>query len=93
MTITEEINGSQGRYVLETEAGQAEMGFSIASPGLRIVDHTGVPKALEGQGIAGQLMKHLVERARAEGFKVVPLCPYVNAQRRRHPDWADIFSV
>ena len=31
--------------------------------------------------------------ARAEGRKIVPLCPFVNAQRRRHPEWADQFSA
>ena len=34
-----------------------------------------------------------VEDARAEGFKIIPLCPYVNAQRRKHPEWADLFNV
>ena len=93
MNISEETNNSQGRYVFDTDYGKAEMTFSIASPTLRIVDHTVVPKELEGQGLAGKLMDHLVGQARAQGFKVVPLCPYVNAQRRKHPEWADIFSV
>ena len=27
------------------------------------------------------------------GIKIVPLCPFVNSQRRKHPDWADAFAA
>ncbi|MEL6914145.1 MAG: GNAT family N-acetyltransferase [Pseudomonadota bacterium] len=91
--ITEEIDGRKGRYVLRTEAGEAEMTFSIASDALRIVDHTGVPEAMRGTGAGRALVEHLVADARAKGFRVVPLCPFVNALRRKHPDWADVFKV
>ncbi|RPI45818.1 MAG: N-acetyltransferase, partial [Hyphomicrobiaceae bacterium] len=36
--------------------------------------------------------RRLVDDARAEGFKIYPLCPYVNAERHKHPDWADVFQ-
>ncbi|MEL6549286.1 MAG: GNAT family N-acetyltransferase [Pseudomonadota bacterium] len=91
--ITEEIDGKKGRYVLQTEAGEAEMTFSIASEALRIVDHTGVPDTMRGTGAGRALVEHLVADARKKGFKVVPLCPFVNAERRKHPDWAEVFQV
>ena len=31
--------------------------------------------------------------AEEDGFKIVPLCPFVDAQRRRHPEWADLFQA
>ena len=91
--ITKEVTGSKGRFVLATSEGEAELTISIASPTLVIADHTGVPKALEGQGIARKLLDALLADARANGYWIVPLCPYVNAQRRKHPEWADLFSV
>ncbi|WP_366933106.1 GNAT family N-acetyltransferase [Pseudooctadecabacter sp.] len=91
--ITEERDGPKGRFVIRTPQGDAEMTYSVLSPSLRIVDHTGVPKALEGQGFAYQLVLHLIEDAKSNGYKIVPLCPYVNAQRAKHPEWADHFSV
>jgi predicted GNAT family acetyltransferase len=24
------------------------------------------------------------------GFKIIPICPYVQAQYKRHPEWTDI---
>ncbi|MEO1704025.1 MAG: GNAT family N-acetyltransferase [Pseudomonadota bacterium] len=91
--IREEIDGKKGRYILELDGNEAEMTFSIASETLRIVDHTGVPDAMRGTGAGRKLAEHLVAQARAEGFKIVPLCPFVNAERRKHPDWADVFQV
>jgi len=91
--ITEERDGKKGRYVLTRDGHEAEMTYSVVSDKLRIVDHTGVPDALRGTGAGRLLVEHLVERARAEGFKVVPLCPFVNAQRAKHPEWADVFQV
>lgn len=53
--IREETCDSKGRYVLTVDGAEAEMTFSIASPTLRIVDHTGVPDALRGRGLAQKL--------------------------------------
>jgi len=34
----------------------------------------------------------MVQDARAEGVKIHALCPFVDAERRKHPDWADVFD-
>jgi predicted GNAT family acetyltransferase len=47
---------------------------------------------MRGRGIGRVLVERLVADARAEGFKVIPLCPYVNAERRKHPELADVFQ-
>ena len=91
--IRKEISGSKGRYVLLRDGAEAELTISVSSPTLVIADHTGVPEALRGTGAGQALVAYLVEDARREGFKIVPLCPFVNAQRRKHPDWADVFQV
>ncbi|MGZ9811332.1 GNAT family N-acetyltransferase [Pseudoroseicyclus sp. H15] len=87
-----EEGGGKGRYHIDTPEGSAELILSLSSPKLVIAEHTEVPKALEGQGFAKQLLQALLDDARAKGFKIVPLCPYVNAQRRRHPEWAELFN-
>lgn len=93
--VRKEMNdgGTKGRFVISLPEGEAELTFSVTSPTLVIADHTGVAPALEGRGLARRLVEALVADARANDYNVVPLCPYVNAQRRRHPDWADVFSV
>ena len=91
--VRREVTGAKGRYVIRLAEGESELTYSIASPTLVIADHTAVAPGLEGQGIGRRLLDALLADARAEGFRIVPLCPYVNAQRRKHPEWADLFSV
>jgi len=57
---------------------------------VRVAEHTLVPRAFEGRGIAGKLVDALISDARSDGFRVEPQCSYVAAQFRRHPDWADL---
>jgi predicted GNAT family acetyltransferase len=54
--------------------------------------HTEVPEALEGHGIAGRLAAHALAHARADGLRVVPLCPYVSAYIKRHPEYQDLVA-
>jgi uncharacterized protein len=93
--ITREVraDGAKGRYVIRHGAHEAELTYSVVSPTLVIADHTEVPDAFRGTGAGLAMVERLVADARAEGFKVMPLCPFVNATRKKHTDWADVFSV
>ena len=77
---------TKGRYSLMKKgvAEAAEMTFSKASPTLIIVDHTFVPDALRGQGIADLLAQRLIADARSKGQKIMPLCPFLNGYMARH---------
>ena len=57
-----------------------------------VIDHTLVPPALEGRGIAAVLVARAVSDARAQGFKDRTLvCSYVVAAfQRRKTEWADV---
>jgi hypothetical protein len=48
--------------------------------------HTEVPAELEGRGIAAALVAAAMAHAKANGLKVEPLCSYVRAYMRRHPE-------
>lgn len=92
-TITREHGPTKGRYVITLGDDTAELTYSVTTPTLVIADHTSVPDAFRGTGAGLALVTRLVEDARAGGFKIMPLCPFVNAQRKKHPEWADAFSV
>ena len=52
--------------------------------------HTEVPEALNGRGIGSALVRGELELARAQGLKVVPVCPFVKAWLGKHPEYRDV---
>jgi uncharacterized protein len=91
--VRREDEAGRGRYVIDLgEGAEAEMTFSKSGDGPMVIDHTGVPPAFEGRGIAAKLVNAAIADARAEGFKIRPVCSYVVAQFRRHRDWDDLLA-
>jgi predicted GNAT family acetyltransferase len=89
--VTREDEKTRGRYVVTVDGHEAELTFSrMGSSGNIIADHTGVPEALNGKGVGMALVKFMVEDARERGFRIMPLCPFVKAMYKRHPDWSDV---
>jgi predicted GNAT family acetyltransferase len=68
-------------------------GYTHRGPNLISADHTGAPDELRGTGLAAAMVEYLVADARARGFKIIPICPYVRPRYERHPEWRDVFTV
>ncbi|HOA38533.1 MAG TPA: GNAT family N-acetyltransferase, partial [Flavihumibacter sp.] len=66
--------GAQGAFYIEENGKQvAEMTYSLPVTGKMIIDHTEVSEALEGKGIARQLLDTAVAWAREEHLKIIPV--------------------
>tara|TARA_A100001391_G_scaffold201218_1_gene187670 strand:- start:7069 stop:7383 length:315 start_codon:yes stop_codon:yes gene_type:complete len=89
-TIEREDGEGKGRYVVRIDGHEAEMTYTMVGTRQRIIDHTGVPDALRGRGVGEALVLRGIEDARAEGVKIIPLCPFAKAQIERHPEWQDV---
>ncbi|MEZ5777854.1 MAG: GNAT family N-acetyltransferase [Paracoccaceae bacterium] len=89
--IRKESGPAGGRYVVTVDGKDSELTYRVTGPSRIVADHTGVPDALRGRGIALELVKALVADAQAEGLTIVPACSYVRAQAKRHPEWSDVF--
>ncbi|MDO5604174.1 MAG: GNAT family N-acetyltransferase [Paracoccus sp. (in: a-proteobacteria)] len=94
-TITKEDDGHRGRYVARIDGidAEGEITFTHRGPGIISADHTGVPEAMNGKGVAKALLAHMLDDARASGFRIIPICPFVRGQYARHPEWADLFTT
>jgi hypothetical protein len=90
LDIRREQGPTKGRWLTEVDGQVAEMTYSQTNPTLIIVDHTEIPDALRGRGVGQALARHAIETARREGFKIVPLCPFLRSQFDKHSDWTDV---
>lgn len=78
--------------VMEDGKKLGEMVISVKDD-LLTVYHTEVSPEAEGKGLAKLLLAEMVAHAREQHLKVLPLCAFVHAQFKRHPDeYADIWQ-
>ena len=84
---TVEILANTGIYTWQLEYRTTTTPPSVLDyqlqPGRVVFTHTGVPPALQGQGLAAQLVTAGLAWAREQGLKVVPACSYVAAFLQR----------
>ncbi|MEW9805751.1 GNAT family N-acetyltransferase [Mesorhizobium sp. ZMM04-5] len=91
--IRVERSGRQGVYLLRLpDADPARLTFSEIAPGHIAIDYSFVPPRYRGRGVALELIRRAVADAREQGFRITPLCGYVAAEFRRHPEWADVLA-
>ncbi|WP_411834745.1 GNAT family N-acetyltransferase [Pseudoxanthomonas mexicana] len=79
------------RFATELDGVEAELAYTLEGA-VMTLDHTRVPEAIGGRGIAGELVRTALEHARAQGRKVVAACPYAAAYVQRHPEHADLLA-
>jgi hypothetical protein len=94
--IAHETTVSGGRFVYSRDGAEAELTYANtgASAGaVRVIaDHTYVPDAMRGQGVAALLVDALIAKARSDGWTILPRCSYVVSAFKSHPEWNDVLA-
>jgi len=85
-------NAAQNRYELEVEGGLVFCDYVRKGDRL-LITHTETPPALQGRGLAGDLVRGMLADVRAQGLKIVPLCSYIVAYFERHPEERDVLAA
>lgn len=84
-------NTEQKRFEIHIEGHVAieDYEFFTTSQGEKGIEykHTEVPEELGGQGIAGYLVKYILDDAAAKSLRVKPTCPYVKSYIDKHPEY------
>ncbi len=82
-------NVAQKRFEIQIGDQIAMVKYVLGSKEI-IFTHTEVPEAFEGHGVAGKIAKVAVEYAKAQGLRIRPMCPYIAAYIKRHPEYHSI---
>ena len=90
-TITIEHDTHLGRFHARVHGHLCVCDYRLRD-GVMVLTHTEVAPEEEGQGIAADLVRAALGHARAQGLKVRPLCSYVQAYMRRHPETQDLLA-
>jgi predicted GNAT family acetyltransferase len=80
-------NREQDQFEITVEGVTAFLAYE-RTPDSLVLIHTEVPPSLRGHHLGDRLVQAALQAARAEGLRIVPLCPFVKAYLRKHPDAA-----
>jgi predicted GNAT family acetyltransferase len=83
-------NIERRRFELDTPGGGIAFANYRRDGGVVTIMHTEVPRHINGRGIGSALVRGALDLVRAEGAKVVPMCPFVGVFIAKHPDYADL---
>jgi predicted GNAT family acetyltransferase len=88
-----EVTRNEARHRFEV-AVEGEVGVLTyrERDGVLTLLHTEVPAALRGRGLADDLARAALGHARRHGLRVHPVCPFVQAYLRRHPEDGDLVA-
>ena len=86
------INNNEGqkkRFELHLGDQIAFIDYILNKNGNIFLTHTEVPVGLEGNGMGSAIVSKALEYIRKEGLKLAPLCPFVAAYIKEHPESAE----
>jgi uncharacterized protein len=90
--VTVTRNDEEQRYDVTVEGERAGLIAFRVSDGVVTMLHTEVDDAVEGHGVGSELVKGALDDVRERGEKVNPVCPFVAAYIRRHPEYGDLVA-
>jgi uncharacterized protein len=86
-------NRERSHYELRVDGQLAGWIVYRAKPDVVTMVHTEIEPEWEGHGLGSTLVAGALDDVRARGLKVRPLCPFVAAYIRRHPEYADLVAT
>ena len=84
-------NPARNRFELE-ENGELAFATYRKHDNVYVIPHVEAAPALRGKGAAGRLMEGIATLARANGFRIRPMCPYAVAWFQRNPEQQDLVA-
>ncbi|RYZ85184.1 MAG: N-acetyltransferase [Proteobacteria bacterium] len=86
------FNPDKKRFELDAQGHTAIIETILAQGDIMFLTHTEVPPSLEGKGVGKRIVEGALNYIKDHNFKLAPLCPFVAAYLKRHPDWKTILA-
>jgi uncharacterized protein len=81
------------RYELRLgDALVGHLAYRLRDDGRIVLTHAEVDASCEGKGLGSALVAAALADVQERGLEVVPLCPFVDAYIRRHPELEDLVA-
>ncbi|MGA7228391.1 MAG: GNAT family N-acetyltransferase [Acidimicrobiia bacterium] len=80
------------RYLAEDDDGIVGMAVYHIRGDRYLFVHTEVNEEYEGRGVGSNLARYALDDVRAKGNLIVPVCPFIAAWLKRHPDYQDMLD-
>jgi uncharacterized protein len=84
------ISAADGKYTIAVEGQTVGLAAVADRDNQRVFYHTEVDERFGGRGLANILVGEALQATRADGKRVVPVCPMVAAFIKKHPEFSDI---
>ncbi|MTI29676.1 GNAT family N-acetyltransferase [Xanthovirga aplysinae] len=86
-TVFEIIDNKEyGKFEMVVEGKKAFVDYKTGQDKI-FLTHTEVPRELEGRRLGSMLVRGVLENIAQTKYKIFPLCPFVAAYMKRHPEW------
>lgn len=82
----------ENRFVVKDDQSNevGEVTYSQAGENILIIDHTGIDDAHRGQGLAEKLVLKVIEKAKDENLKIMPLCPFAKREFEKNAEYREV---
>jgi predicted GNAT family acetyltransferase len=84
------VSAAKGKYTIAVDGDTVGLAAVADRGNQRVFYHTEVDERFGGRGLATILVAEALERTRADGKRVVPVCPMVAAFIKKHSEFSDI---
>jgi hypothetical protein len=84
------VSAAEGKYTIAVDGETVGLAAVADRGNQRVFYHTEVDERFGGRGLATILVAEALAETRADGMRVVPLCPMVAAFIKKHPEFSDI---
>jgi uncharacterized protein len=84
------VSAANGKYTIAVDGETVGLAAVADRDNQRVFYHTEIEERFGGRGLANILVGEALAATRADGKRVVPVCPMVAAFIKKHPEFSGI---